>query len=207
MVLRNIKNLDCESIVINHPYKHNDEYYVGEVYYNKEPFLIQTPVIAFKGIEDSTVELLLDKSTLKSINRIDNFIIKYLSEMSSEWFQNELTVEETRDIYKSSISFPIDEYDVASLRLKCSPKFKVYDKYNPEIEPNRVSQGTPLIALIKLSYIVFYKHTCIPQWECMSLKLKPKLKLDTCAILEETSDNEKSEDVKVVVLKEKPKLF
>lgn len=207
MVLRNIKELDCNSIHINHPYKHTDDYYIGEVYYNKEPFIIQTPIMTLKNIEDNTVELLLDKLTLKCINRIDNHVIRTLSDMSSEWFKNELSIEDTRDIYKSSISFPIDEYDSATIRLKLNNKFKIFDKYNSDIDKEKVKVGTPLIALIKLNIIVFYKHTCVAQWECMSIKLKEQHKLTKCIIVDEEDEHHNDENVKVVNLNECAKLF
>lgn len=198
MVIRNIKDLDCNNIRINHPYKHDDNYYIGEIYYNLDQFVIQTPIMTFKNIEDNTVELILDKSTLKCINKIDNYVINTLSEMSTEWFNNELSVEDTKDIYKSSISFPEDEYDIASLKLKCNNKFKIYDKHNPSIDPVVVKYGTPIIALIKLTNIIFYKHTCLAQWECMSIKLKPNSKITECAIV----DDENDENIKVVNLNE-----
>lgn len=209
MVLRNVKDFDCTSIHINHPYKHADEYYIGEVYYNKEPFIIQTPIMTLKNIEDNTVELLLDKLTLKMINRTDNYIIRTLSDMSEDWFKNKLSIEDARDIYKSSISFPIDEYDSATIRLKCNKNFKIYDKYNTHIEKDKINVGTPLIALIKLNVIVFYRHTCIAQWECMSIKLKQKNTITKCIIDDEHTDDETNNDenIKVVNLNEYAKLF
>lgn len=198
MVIRDIRDLDCNNIHITHPYKHTDEYYIGEVYYNKEPLIIQTPIITFKKIEDDNIELLLDKTTLKAINKIDNYIIKTLSEMSSEWFKNELTIEDTRDIHKSSISFPADEYNVSSITLKCNDNLKIYDKHNSNIDQTKIIYGTPLIALIKLNFIMFYKYNCMAHWECMSIKLKQKTKFTECKILDD--ENENQEDTKLINL-------
>lgn len=209
MVVRNIKELDTELISVVKPYKHTEEYYVGEVYYNEDLFIVQTPVLAFKAVEENTVELLLDKDTLQTIHKVDTFFIKTLTDKSPEWFESELTIEDTRDIFKSSISFPIDEYNVASLRLKCSDKFKVYDKYNPSLDINSIQYNTPMIALIKLNYLIFYKHHCLAQWECLSLKIKdtPKIQLSKCLLNEDLEDDEEQTDVKVINFNEKHKLF
>lgn len=210
MVLRNIKELDQDLITLNQPYKHNDDYYLGEINYNDSNFIIQTPILAFKNYDESgVVELLLDKTTLKSINKIDNQLIKLITENSVDWFKSQLSLEDARDIYKSSISFPLDEYDTASLRLNCINNFKVYDRFNPDINPQTVKYLTPTIGLIKLNCIIFYKHTCIPQWDCISLKIKHGMQLKTCEIVDdhEDTDSKNDEDVKVIVFNEKPKLF
>ena len=212
MVIRNIKDdLNCTLIQSEHPHKHTEDYYISEIYYNEEPMVIQTPVISFKKYNNTHIELLLDHSMLRGINKIDNYIINQISDNSQEWFGSELSIEEIRDIYKSSISFPLDEYDVASLRLNYSDKLKIYDKYNPHLELKHLEQNIPVIGLIKLNCIVFYKHTCVPQWEIISMKLKNNItnKLKSCVIADEENETEEDNDekVKVIVFKENQKLF
>lgn len=212
MVIRNIQeDLDCTLIHLDNPYKHTEHYYLSEIAYNEEPLVIQTPVISFKNSNNTHIELLLDHSMLRAINKIDNNIIKQISDNSEDWFGSELSIEETRDIYKSSISFPLDEYDVASLRLNYSDKLKIYDKYNPQLELKHLEQNTPVIGLIKLNCVVFYRHTCVPQWEIISMKLKNKAsnKLKSCIIADEENDTDENNDekVKVIVFNENQKLF
>lgn len=210
MVIRNLTEINFDLITFETPIKNDDDIYVSEIKYNNEPFIIQTPKLYFKSHQENTLELILSKEFFKVLNKIDNKLITTTAEKSGEWFNNELTSDNIREIFLRSVNFPIDEEDISSIKLKPSDKVKVYDKHNPELIIDEIDYNTPLIAVISLKYLLLYRHNCKPYWEFHTIKVKSMdTMLKTCLIEDDSNEKEPkvSENVKLISFEQNSKLF
>ena len=157
-----------------------------DVYISHINFNIQTPKLTISKISKKIV-LTLNDSMENILNDFDNKIIQLISENSSEFFEDKMTVEDAEEIYKHSFKQSKSE---SKMSLSINKKLSIFNKYKEQLELDSLSNGDTVICLLKCKKIIFYKSHCEPHWEVFQIKLKEEeLKKDKYLFIEDENDN------------------
>lgn len=171
---------DVENLSLEKPKKLED------VYVSNVNFTIQTPKLNINKVSKK-ITLTLNESMEKLLNDFDNKIIGLLSENSSDFFEEEMTVEDAEEIYKHSFKQSKSE---SKMSLSINKKLSIFNKHKEQLELDSLSCGDTVICLLKCKKIIFYKSHCEPHWEVFQIKLKEEeLKKDKYLFVEDENDN------------------
>lgn len=157
-----------------------------DVYISNVNFNIQTPKVTINKISKK-ITLLLNENMEKLLIDFDNKIISLLSENSSDFFEEEMTLEDAEEIYKHSFKHYKSE---SKMSLSINKKLNIFNKYKEQLELDSLSTGDTVICLIKCKKIIFYKSHCEPHWEVFQIKLKEEqIKKDKYLFVQDENDN------------------
>ena len=171
---------DLDNLVLEKPKKLED------VYISNVNFTVQTPKLDINKVSKK-ITITLNESMEKLLNDFDNKILSLLSENSSNFFEEEMTVEDLEEIYKHSYKQSRSE---SKMSLSINKKLSIFNKYKEELELDSLSLGDTVICLLKCKKIIFYKSHCEPHWEVFQIKLKDiEIKKDKYLFVEDKNDN------------------
>lgn len=166
-----IENLNLEK-----PYKLED------VYISNINFTIQTPKLSINKISKK-ISLILNDHMETLLNNFDNKIIQLLSENSTDFFEENMSIEDAEEIYKYS-------HKHSKISLSINKKLSIFNKHKEQLELESLCSGDTVICLLKCKKIIFYKSHCEPHWEVFQIKLKEEqLKTDKYLFVEDENDN------------------
>jgi len=180
MDINTCEKYDVENLSLEKPKKLED------VYVSNVNFTIQTPKLNINKVSKK-LTLTLNENMEKLLNDFDNKIISLLSENSSDFFEEEMTVEDAEEIYKHSFKQSKSE---SKMILSINKKLNIFNKHKEQLELESLSHGDTVICLLKCKKIIFYKSHCEPHWEVFQIKLKDEeLKKDKYLFIEDENDN------------------
>lgn len=180
MDINTCEKYDVENLSLEKPKKLED------VYVSNVNFTIQTPKLNINKVSKK-LTLTLNENMEKLLNDFDNKIISLLSENSSDFFEEEMTVEDAEEIYKHSFKQSKSE---SKMSLSINKKLNIFNKHKEQLELESLSHGDTVICLLKCKKIIFYKSHCEPHWEVFQIKLKEEeLKKDKYLFVEDENDN------------------
>jgi len=191
-----------EDLTLGNPIK------VEDVYMSSINFSLQTPKLTINKISKK-ITLVLNENIEQLLNEFDNKVISLISENSEEFFEEKMTMEDSEEIYKSSIKIGKTE---SKMNLTINKKLSIFNKHKEELQLDSLICGDVVICLLKCKKIVFYKKHCEPLWEVVQIKLKEnELNTKTYLFIEDThdtykdndSDTEEPEQIKKIKIKEK----
>ena len=180
MDINTCEKYDVENVSLEKPKKLED------VYVSNVNFTIQTPKLNINKVSKK-LTLTLNENMEKLLNDFDSKIIGLLSENSSDFFEEEMTVEDAEEIYKHSFKQSKTE---SKMSLSINKKLNIFNKHKEQLELDSLSSGDTVICLLKCKKIIFYKSHCEPHWEVFQIKLKEEeLKKDKYLFVEDENDN------------------
>lgn len=180
MDINTCEKYDVENVSLEKPKKLED------VYVSNVNFTIQTPKLNINKVSKK-LTLTLNENMEKLLNDFDSKIIGLLSENSSDFFEEEMTVEDAEEIYKHSFKQSKSE---SKMSLSINKKLNIFNKHKEQLELGALSSGDTVICLLKCKKIIFYKSHCEPLWEVFQIKLKEEeLKKDKYLFVEDENDN------------------
>ena len=180
MDINTYEKYNVENLSLEKPKKLED------VYVSNVNFTIQTPKLNINKVSKKFT-LTLNENMEKLLNDFDNKIIGLLSENSSDFFEEEMTVEDAEEIYKHSFKQSKSE---SKMSLSINKKLNIFNKHKEQLELDSLSSGDTVICLLKCKKIIFYKSHCEPHWEVFQIKLKEEeLKKDKYLFVEDENDN------------------
>uniref|UniRef100_A0A6C0LIA9 Uncharacterized protein n=1 Tax=viral metagenome TaxID=1070528 RepID=A0A6C0LIA9_9ZZZZ len=180
MDINTCEKYDVENLFLEKPKKLED------VYVSNVNFTIQTPKLKINKVSKK-ITLTLNERMEKLLNDFDNKIIGLLHENSSDFFEEEMTVEDAEEIYKHSFKQSKSE---SKMSLSINKKLSIFNKHKEQLELDSLSSNDTVICLLKCKKIVFYKSHCEPQWEVFQIKLKEEeLKKDKYLFVDDENDN------------------
>lgn len=180
MDINTCEKYDIENLSLEKPKKLED------VYVSNVNFTIQTPKLNINKVSKK-LTLTLNENMEKLLNDFDNKIINLLSKNSSDFFEEEMTVEDAEEIYKHSFKQSKSE---SKMSLSINKKLNIFNKHKEQLELSELSSGNTVICLLKCKKIIFYKSHCEPHWEVFQIKLKEEeLKKDKYLFVEDENDN------------------
>ena len=180
MDINTYEKYNVENLSLEKPKKLED------VYVSNVNFTIQTPKLNINKVSKKFT-LTLNENMEKLLNDFDNKIIGLLSENSSDFFEEEMTVEDAEEIYKHSFKQSKSE---SKMSLSINKKLNIFNKHKEQLELDALSSGDTVICLLKCKKIIFYKSHCEPHWEVFQIKLKEEeLKKDKYLFVEDENDN------------------
>lgn len=180
MDINTCEKYDIENLSLEKPKKLED------VYVSNVNFTIQTPKLNINKVSKK-LTLTLNENMEKLLNDFDNKIINLLSKNSSDFFEEEMTVEDAEEIYKHSFKQSKSE---SKMSLSINKKLNIFNKQKEQLELSELSSGNTVICLLKCKKIIFYKSHCEPHWEVFQIKLKEEeLKKDKYLFVEDENDN------------------
>ena len=180
MDINTCEKYDVENVSLEKPKKLED------VYVSNVNFTIQTPKLNINKVSKK-LTLILNENMEKLLNDFDSKIIGLLSENSSDFFEEEMTVEDAEEIYKHSFKQSKSE---SKMSLSINKKLNIFNKHKEQLELGALSCGDIVICLLKCKKIIFYKSHCEPHWEVFQIKLKEEeLKNDKYLFVEDENDN------------------
>ena len=180
MDINTCEKYDVENVSLEKPKKLED------VYVSNVNFTIQTPKLNINKVSKK-LTLTLNENMEKLLNDFDSKIIGLLSENSSDFFEEEMTVEDAEEIYKHSFKQSKTE---SKMSLSINKKLNIFNKHKEQLELDSLSSGDTVICLLKCKKIIFYKSHCEPHWEVFQIKLKEEeLKKDKYLFVEDEHDN------------------
>lgn len=198
MVIRNLNSFDPSFMTFESPVK-NGDIYVSRARYNSRSLLFQSDLIYFRSFENDKLRILLSKKMFQFITKIERQTIELISEKSEQWFNNKLTIDQVRQIYRSSLIFPNDEPNVVLTEMIPIDEPMVFSSHEKKINLEDFEKDTPIIILARLKSITFYRSNCIPNWEFLSVKSKTVIMENKCVINDSDSDEiENEKNVKVI---------
>lgn len=194
---------NIENLTLEKPYKLED------VYISNINFTIQTPKLSINKISKK-VSLTLNEDMEKLLNDFDDKIIQLLCENSTEFFEEEITLEESEDIYKHSYKHSKTD---SKINLSINKKLSIFNKDKEQLDLESLCPGDTVICLLKCKKIIFYKSHCEPHWEVFQIKLKQEqLKTDKYLFVEDkndnyndvdNNDNDETNDIQKIKIKDK----
>ena len=180
MDINTCEKYDVENVSLEKPKKLED------VYVSNVNFTIQTPKLNINKVSKK-LTLTLNENMEKLLNDFYSKIIGLLSENSSDFFEEEMTVEDAEEIYKHSFKQSKSE---SKMSLSINKKLNIFNKHKEQLELGALSCGDIVICLLKCKKIIFYKSHCEPHWEVFQIKLKEEeLKNDKYLFVEDENDN------------------
>jgi hypothetical protein len=157
-----------------------------DVYVSSVNFTIQTPKLKINKLSKK-ITLILNENIEKLLLDFDNKIISLLSENSTEFFEEEMNIEDAEEIYKHSFKQSKLE---SKISLSINKKLSIFNKHKEQLELDQLSIGDTVICLLKCKKIIFYKSHCEPHWEVFQIKLKDEdIKKDKYLFVEDENDN------------------
>jgi hypothetical protein len=180
MDINTCEKYDIENLSLEKPKK------VDDVYISNINFTIQTPKLNIHKISKK-ITLILNENMEKLLNNFDNKIIDLLCENSSEFFEQQMTIEDAEEIYKHSYKQTKLE---SKMSVSINKKLSIFNKYKEQLELDSLSPDDTIICLLKCKKIIFYKNHCEPQWEVFQIKLKEQeIKNNKYLFIEDENDN------------------
>ena len=180
MDINTCEKYDVENVSLEKPKKLED------VYVSNVNFTIQSPKLNINKVSKK-LTLTLNENMEKLLNDFDNKIINLLSKNSSDFFEEEMTVEDAEEIYKHSFKQSKSE---TKMSLSINKKLNIFNKHKEQLELGELSSSDTVICLLKCKKIIFYKSHCEPHWEVFQIKLKEEeLKKDKYLFIEDENDN------------------
>tara|TARA_E500000178_G_C17035741_1_gene763288 strand:+ start:6280 stop:6870 length:591 start_codon:yes stop_codon:yes gene_type:complete len=168
MNINTLNSFNTDYIILDKP-KKTDDVYTADV-----NFTFQTPKLEILKISKK-LTLKLDENTEKLLNEFDNKIINLISKNSSIFFEEEISIDEADEIYKSS-------FKNSKINVVINKKVHVYNKFKENLDVESLSPNDIVICLLNCKKIIFYKNYCEPLWEVTQIKLK-EIELDTKSYL------------------------
>lgn len=169
-----------ENLTLEKPKKLED------VYISNINFTVQTPKLNIDKISKKITFKLNDKME-KLLYDFDNKIINLLSENSTDFFEESISIDDAEEIYKHSFKQSKQE---SKMSVSINKKLTIYNKHKEQLELDSLSSGDTVISLLKCKKIIFYKSHCEPHWEVFQIKLKEQeLKTDKYLFVEDENDN------------------
>ena len=179
-----------------------------DIYVSAVNFTIQTPKLVISKISKK-LTLLLTENMENLLNDFDNKIIELLSENSKDFFEEEMSVEDSEEIYKHSFKHSKSE---SKMSISMNKKLSIFNKHKEQLNVESLCVGDTVICLLKCKKVIFYKNHCEPHWEVFQIKLKEEqLKMDKYLFIDddndnyveqETNDNDEMADIKKIRIKE-----
>lgn len=141
---------------------------IEDVYVSSLNFTIQTPKLEISKVSKK-LTLVLDENIEKLLKEFDTKIISLIHEKSKDFFEEEISLEDAEEIYKSSLK---ESKTDSRLSVSINKKLSIYNKRKEQLELESLEAGNIVICLLKCKKIVFYKNYCEPLWEVFQIKLK-----------------------------------
>lgn len=141
---------------------------IEDVYVSSLNFTIQTPKLEISKVSKK-LTLVLDENMEKLLKEFDTKIISLIHEKSKDFFEEEISLEDAEEIYKSSLK---ESKTDSRLSVSINKKLSIYNKRKEQLELESLEAGNIVICLLKCKKIVFYKNYCEPLWEVFQIKLK-----------------------------------
>ena len=180
MDINTCETYDVDNIFLEKPKKLED------VYVSNVNFTIQTPKLNIHKVSKK-ITVVLSECMEKLLNDFDNKIIALLTENSSNFFEEEITVEDAEEIYKHSFRQSKLE---SKMSLSINKKLSIFNKHKEQLELDTLSTDDTVICLLKCKKIIFYKSHCEPHWEVFQIKLKnEEIKKDKYLFVDDENDN------------------
>lgn len=180
MDINTCEKYDIDNLSLEKPKKLED------VYISNVNFTIQTPKLNINNISKK-ISLRLNESMEKILNDFDNKIIELISKNSSDFFEEEITIDDAEEIYKHSFKQYKSE---SKMSLSINKKLSIFNKHKEQLELDSLSSGDIVICLLKCKKIIFYKSHCEPHWEVFQIKVKEEeLKRDKYLFVADENDN------------------
>jgi len=207
-------NYKIDNTIFSKPKKYSD-YLVSKVKYPVDqietPFIIQFPKMIISSDPDEKNISLEFKSTNKELynflSTLDQYIIKYISNNSEEWFDKKIPLETIKKMYNSFIKAPQSTENKCTLQFsfktqKNELKTLFVDKKDCEIDFSQFKTNEVVECIAQFKYIIFSKDTCFCTWEISSLKLHKKVqKVKKYGFIEDPEDveivDESDDDISV----------
>ena len=117
---------------------------VDELYVSKINFIIQTPKLKINKIGKKVI-LNLDDNLINVLKEFDNKIIELLSEKSTDFFEEEMSIEDVEEIYKSSFK----QGDVNKISLFVNKKLNIFNKSKEQLE-KELQEGLEFLENLKV---------------------------------------------------------
>lgn len=190
---------DVDNLILEKPKKLED------VYVSAVNFAIQTPKLTVNKVSKK-LTININENMENLLNEFDNKIVNLISENSSEFFEETMSVEEAEEIYKHSIKHTKKE---CKMSLGVNKNLNIFNKHKEKLDLDSLCSGDTVICLLKCKKIIFYKSYCEPSWEVLQIKLKEQeLKTDKYLFVEDENDNyvendnlDYDEDIKKIKIK------
>ena len=141
---------------------------IEDVYVSSLNFTIQTPKLEISKVSKK-LTLVLDENMEKLLKEFDTKIISLIHEKSKDFFEEEISLDDAEEIYKSSLK---ESKTDSKLSVSINKKLSIYNKCKEQLELESLEAGNIVICLLKCKKIVFYKNYCEPLWEVFQIKLK-----------------------------------
>ena len=172
-----------ESLILEKP-KKNDDVYLSSI--SNSSTTIQTPKLTINKLTKK-LTLLLNEPMEKLFNDFDSKIVSLISEKSKDFFEEQLSIEDTEEIYKHSIRQTREE---TKITVSLNKNLTIYNKHKENLDVSTICKDDNVICLLKCKKIVFYKNYCEPLWEVLQIKLKePELDLKKYLFIDDKDDN------------------
>lgn len=146
---------------------------------------IQTPKLNINKVSKK-LTITINESMESLLNEFDNKMISLISENSEEFFEDQLSLEDSEEIYKHSFKQSKKE---SKISLSLNKNLTIYNKHKEQLELETLCPDDTIICLIKCKKLVFYKNYCEPLWEVFQIKLKePTIDTKKYLFLEDQKD-------------------
>lgn len=185
MNIHSCDKFNVDELVLGKPIK------VDDVYVSSINFALQTPKLSISKVSKK-ITITLDDNMENILTKFDNKVISLISDNSQEFFEDKMEIEDTEEIYKSSLK--VGKKDT-KMSLFISKKLSIFNKHKEELSLESLAPEDIVICLLKCKKIVFYKSHCEPLWEVMQIKLKEtELNTKSYLFIEDPCDTHNDND-------------
>ena len=160
--------LSLDSIQYEKPENQSNVYF-GPMYYDLNPFLLQSSRLTIKEIKDDTKNKYLvlesdpnDFRFYDKLVKLDDNNLDQTYQHSQEWFNKELPMDILENMYKR-ITQPFKKDEIPSVEFKLpfhkqSLQTKIYNSNNELVEIDNLKPGSTVIAMLHIRGLKFLKQ-------------------------------------------------
>ena len=181
LTIFNHNDFVLNEISFTHPERNVGNSYIAKTNYpNKQRYIIQLPLLkTLDGIitidKKEYLTLEIDEQNIDVshfFSNIDEYCIKYISDHSNEWFEEEYDISSIENTYKNTIKKIGNSYVI---RIRIPPSMKdvisVFDENKNKVGFDHIVQDSELITLIELEGLRFLRTQVIPIWNLLQCKV------------------------------------
>jgi hypothetical protein len=201
--------VNLDSLIFTKPKKHGDFLVCKIKYPESEGFKLQFPKMKIvsespnKFIElEFTSDAGYNKKIYNYLSKLDDFVIKYVTDNSEEWFGKKIPQENIHQMYNKFIKAPKTSESKCTLNFCLSKTSDIIDKKNESLETSDLKKDSVIECIAQMKYVVFSKDTCFVNWEICTAKVYKKiLRVPKYGFIEDPDDCtlEKSDDEEIDV--------
>jgi hypothetical protein len=188
--------VNLESLVFTKPKKHEDFLVCKVKYPEAEGFKLQFPkmkIVSENPKKNIELEFISDSGYNKKIynylSKLDDFVIKYVTDNSEEWFGKKIPQESIHQMYNKFIKAPKTSENKCTINFSFNKNTNFIDKKNETLEISEIKQNSTVECLAQMKYVVFSKDTCFVNWEIDTIKLYKKvLRVPKYGFIEDPED-------------------